>query len=187
MMSLYISLKTGGRKIQTGSLANTLSLKKMEQKLDCNNKKLDTLSIGVARLTALVTDGFKNLNAAQDIQMSICQPIQPAAVLQTHKHADASSQDSVNITEIVSVKGEAGSASDNMKLSTHKRTLDDCSWGESYRNRTLVIRLLPGMHLKESLMEFCTSRDIKAASISTCVGSLSRANLRLANGSTVSV
>jgi len=45
----------------------------------------------------------------------------------------------------------------------------------------VVIRLEPGQKLKESLLQACAVGNFKAASILSCVGSLQRCTLRLAN------
>ncbi|MGQ9910236.1 MAG: PPC domain-containing DNA-binding protein [Candidatus Flexifilum sp.] len=46
---------------------------------------------------------------------------------------------------------------------------------------THVIRLRPGQDLKRSLIEFTQQQGLRAAFVVTCVGSLRRAALRLAN------
>lgn len=43
-----------------------------------------------------------------------------------------------------------------------------------------AFRLLPGEDLKESLQSFADRKDLKAAYVITCVGSLQKAHLRLA-------
>ncbi len=47
--------------------------------------------------------------------------------------------------------------------------------------KTYAIRLRPGHDLREELDRFSKDRDIKAGSIITCVGSLKRAVLRMAD------
>lgn len=64
-------------------------------------------------------------------------------------------------------------------------TLEDCPWGETSQTKSFVLRLLPGMALKQSLLMFCDVHKISSASISTCVGSLTRATLRMADSQTV--
>ena len=44
-----------------------------------------------------------------------------------------------------------------------------------------AIRLGPGEEILTRLLEFVTSNDLKAAFILSCVGSIQRAKLRLAN------
>mgnify|MGYP001797330744 FL=1 len=143
------------------------------------------LCVGVGNLRALVTDGFQNLHATMNVDNSSGQIREQSEILHSVKQEDITTHN--DITD--SVDAECVPTSPAVSSSeTCKRppSLDDCSWGESSKVRNLVIRLLPDMHLKESLMEFCVKRDIKAACILTCVGSLRKANLRLANGTTVS-
>lgn len=90
-----------------------------------------------------------------------------------------------------SQNGEKALDDDTVKFENEEKcnsvpSVDDCTWGQTRTARTMVVRLLPGMHLKASLLEFCTRQNLKAAAITTCVGSLTKANVRLANGSTVS-
>lgn len=47
--------------------------------------------------------------------------------------------------------------------------------------KTFVFRLLPGQDLKKELVSFTKINNISAGFIVTCVGSLTRATLRLAN------
>ncbi|MFN8287853.1 MAG: PPC domain-containing DNA-binding protein [Chitinophagales bacterium] len=47
--------------------------------------------------------------------------------------------------------------------------------------RTHAFRLHPGDDLKISLQQFCVEKQIKAACILSCVGSLQQANLRFAD------
>ena len=47
--------------------------------------------------------------------------------------------------------------------------------------RHFALRSAPGEELKSSLQQFVSSHNIKAAAIVTCVGSLTRANLRMAD------
>ncbi len=47
--------------------------------------------------------------------------------------------------------------------------------------KTFAFRLYPGQDLKKELVSFCTNNKIQAGVILTCVGSLKRATLRLAN------
>ena len=53
------------------------------------------------------------------------------------------------------------------------------------RPRFLVVRLRPGDLLKESLLEAVTAHKLDAAAVVTCVGSLSKAALRMANAAAV--
>ena len=46
-----------------------------------------------------------------------------------------------------------------------------------------AVRLMPGQDLKTSLVDFAHKHQLKAAYILTCVGSLKKAHLRLANKS----
>jgi uncharacterized protein len=48
-------------------------------------------------------------------------------------------------------------------------------------NRVFALRLRPGQDLKKEIMAFAKANDIKAGYIITCVGSLKKATLRLAN------
>ena len=52
--------------------------------------------------------------------------------------------------------------------------------GSSIKTRHHVMRLLPGQDLKLSLQRFAQDNAIQAASLVTCVGSLTTAHLRLA-------
>lgn len=47
--------------------------------------------------------------------------------------------------------------------------------------RVHVVRLLPGDDLRQGIAEVARSRDIRAGWIETCVGSLTKLNLRYAN------
>ncbi|MBT4446955.1 DNA-binding protein [archaeon] len=47
--------------------------------------------------------------------------------------------------------------------------------------RTYAIRLHPGQDLKKRVIKFCNENKIQAGVILTCVGSLSKATLRLAD------
>lgn len=51
----------------------------------------------------------------------------------------------------------------------------------SARSRTLVLRLRPGQDLRQELLRAVEREGLEAAAIVTCVGSLTRANLRFAN------
>lgn len=51
----------------------------------------------------------------------------------------------------------------------------------------LAMRLYPGQDLRETLLRFCRDRRIDAACIVTCVGSLSRANIRFSDQPTGSL
>lgn len=51
----------------------------------------------------------------------------------------------------------------------------------------LAMRLYPGQDLRETLSRFCRDRRIDAACIVTCVGSLSRANIRFCDQPTGSL
>ena len=163
-----------------------LATRKIEQKIDTNSRKLDLLCVGVGNLRALVTDGFQNLHATMNVDNSPPGQIREQSEnLHSVKHKDITTHN--DITDSVDAEYVPTSpAVSSSETSKRPPSLDDCSWGESSKVRNLVIRLLPDMHLKESLMEFCVKRDIKAACILTCVGSLRKANLRLANGTTVS-
>jgi predicted DNA-binding protein with PD1-like motif len=44
-----------------------------------------------------------------------------------------------------------------------------------------VLRLLPGMDLKQTLQDYCVEHQIDAACIVSCVGSLKSANIRFAD------
>lgn len=55
----------------------------------------------------------------------------------------------------------------------------------SLRNHTFVLRLEPGEDLRAKLIDFVTQNKIPAASIVTCVGSLTKCTLRMANSTTV--
>jgi uncharacterized protein len=48
-------------------------------------------------------------------------------------------------------------------------------------NRVYALRLRPGQDLKKEIIAFAKAKDIKAGYIITCVGSLKKATLRLAN------
>ena len=48
----------------------------------------------------------------------------------------------------------------------------------------LAIRLMPGQDLRATLLRLCQSHQIDAGCVVTCVGSLQRAALRLADGTT---
>lgn len=48
-------------------------------------------------------------------------------------------------------------------------------------NKIYALRIKPGADLKQSLQEFVTAKNIKAGWINTCVGSLTRYNIRFAN------
>lgn len=52
--------------------------------------------------------------------------------------------------------------------------------------KTFTIRLKPNQDLFLSLEQFCFEKNIQAGCILTCVGSLQKAALRLANKSTIS-
>ncbi len=54
------------------------------------------------------------------------------------------------------------------------------------QNETHVIRLKPGMDLKKSIQEYVNKNYIQAGWIVTCVGSLTKYNIRFANQSTLS-
>jgi len=47
--------------------------------------------------------------------------------------------------------------------------------------RSYVLRLRPGQDLKQEILRFAKARDLKAAAIVTCVGSLTRAVIRYAD------
>ena len=51
------------------------------------------------------------------------------------------------------------------------------------QNQTHVIRLKPGMDLKKSIHEYVVNNNIQAGWIVTCVGSLTKYNIRFANQS----
>ncbi|MBI5392061.1 DNA-binding protein, partial [Candidatus Woesearchaeota archaeon] len=51
--------------------------------------------------------------------------------------------------------------------------------------KTFAFRLLPGQDLKKELVSFCSEKKIAAGFILTCVGSLKRATLRLADENVV--
>jgi uncharacterized protein len=53
--------------------------------------------------------------------------------------------------------------------------------------KTYAFRLHPGMDLRQELVRFAAEKQLKAAFVMTCVGSLQRANLRLANKPTATV
>ena len=48
-------------------------------------------------------------------------------------------------------------------------------------NRVYALRLLPGQDLKQEIVNFAKANDLQAGYIITCVGSLKKAALRLAN------
>ena len=48
-------------------------------------------------------------------------------------------------------------------------------------NRVYALRLLPGQDLKQEIVNFAKANDLQAGYIITCVGSLKKATLRLAN------
>ena len=54
------------------------------------------------------------------------------------------------------------------------------------QNQTHIIRLKPGMDLKKSIQDYVNENNIKAGWIVTCVGSLTKYNIRFANQSTLS-
>ena len=47
--------------------------------------------------------------------------------------------------------------------------------------KAIAIRLEPGADLKQSLLQYCCDREIDAACVLSCVGSLRRAAIRFAN------
>lgn len=51
--------------------------------------------------------------------------------------------------------------------------------------KTYALRLYSGMDLKEQLLKFTREKHISAGAIVTCVGSVSVATLRLADGKTI--
>src|SRR6476469_11129729 len=54
-------------------------------------------------------------------------------------------------------------------------------------NTTYVLRLKPGQDLKQSLENFVQQNNIEAGWIVTCAGCLTKASIRLANQTNVSV
>ncbi len=54
------------------------------------------------------------------------------------------------------------------------------------QNQTHIIRLKPGMDLKKSIQDYVNENNIKAGWIVTCVGSLTKYNIRFANQSSLS-
>lgn len=48
-----------------------------------------------------------------------------------------------------------------------------------------VFRLLPGQDLKKGILQYCNDHGIKAGAVVTCVGSLSYAVIRMADGELV--
>src|SRR5690606_15624707 len=57
------------------------------------------------------------------------------------------------------------------------------AWAESSSGEYHALRLKPGQDLKAELTHFLKQNDVKACAVVTCVGSLTRANLRFANES----
>lgn len=70
---------------------------------------------------------------------------------------------------------------DNRKLEVFSCCIR-LSWGFmlSSSQNVHALRLFPGEDLKQALQSFAQERDLKAAYIITCVGSLQKAHLRLA-------
>jgi uncharacterized protein len=58
---------------------------------------------------------------------------------------------------------------------------------DSINSKVFALRLKPGEDLKEEIMRFAKENKIEAGYIITCVGSLKKANLRLANQPTTQV
>ncbi|MEP7340399.1 MAG: PPC domain-containing DNA-binding protein [Acidobacteriota bacterium] len=68
---------------------------------------------------------------------------------------------------------------------TKKTQPQKAKWEEASTNRikTYVLRLVPGQDLRAELEQFTKSKNIRAGFIVTCVGSLRKAALRLADKS----
>lgn len=84
-------------------------------------------------------------------------------------------------TNLTGLTNQKSNTSDHVSP-TAAASLDICPWGEASQGRTFVVRLLPNMPLKQSIIEFCRRHHLNSASISTCVGSLTKASLRMACG-----
>lgn len=75
--------------------------------------------------------------------------------------------------------GSFVACAENQQLSPGQRPLVGSSKGHY-----LSLRLRPGQDLRLELSRLCQERQIQAASVITCVGSLERVTLRMANQST---
>ena len=53
--------------------------------------------------------------------------------------------------------------------------------------RCIAARFSPGQELRQSLLDLVKAQNLKSAFVITCVGSVTKATLRLADSSTVSV